>query len=101
LREVPTVALYKVAPAQEELARRVWLRAHPFVTLPNILLGREVVPECLQEFATPERLANALEAILTDARALIEGMREVRAALGNADALRRCAAFAVALASGA
>jgi lipid-A-disaccharide synthase len=101
LREVPTVALYKVAPAQEELARRVWLRAHPFITLPNILLDREVVPECLQEFATPERLASALEAILTDARSAIEGMREVRAALGNPDALRRCAAFAVALASGA
>ena len=101
LREVPTVALYIVARAQEELARRVWLRAHPFVTLPNILLGREIVPEYLQQLATPERLASALETLLTDARPQIEGMRAVRAALGDGDALRRCAAFAVALASGA
>jgi lipid-A-disaccharide synthase len=101
LREVPTVALYIVAKAQEELAQRVWLRKHPFVSLPNILLGREIVPECLQAEATPENLANSLERVLADPRAQAAAMREVRAALGKPDALRRCAAFAIALARSA
>lgn len=101
LREVPTVALYIVARAQAEMARRVWLRAHPYVTLPNILMQRECVPECLQEGATPERLARALETLLSNPAPQIAAMREVRATLGDAGALRRCAAFAVALASGA
>ena len=101
LREVPTVALYIVARAQEALARRVWLDRHPFVTLPNILLGRAVVPELLQDRATPDALADALDAVLHDPDAHLTAMRDVRAALGPPDALRRCAAFAVALASGA
>ncbi len=101
LREVPTVALYVVARAQVQLARRVWLRRHPFVTLPNILLGREVVPECLQERASPARLAQALDVLLEDPQPQLLAMREVRATLGAADALRRCAAFAVALARSA
>jgi len=96
LREVPAVALYIVAESQVAIARRVWQR--PYVTLPNILLGREVVPERLQTDATPERLAEALEALLTDPEPQREAMRAVRAALGPPDALERCAAFAVELA---
>ena len=101
LREVPTVALYIVSRAQEQLARRVWLNRHPFITLPNILLDRAVVPELHQDDVTPQHLADALEAQLADPAATLAGMREVRAALGATDALRRCAAFAVALARSA
>ena len=32
----------------------------PYVGLPNVLAGRFVVPEILQDEATPERLAEAL-----------------------------------------
>lgn len=97
LREVPTVALYIISRAQAKIARRVWLREHPYVTLPNILLGGVVVPEVLQDAATPERLADVLEALLVDPAPQLRAMRAVRAALGDPDALRRAAAFAVAL----
>ena len=97
LREVPTVALYVISRAQAKIARRVWLRDHPYVTLPNILLARAVVPELLQDDATPERLAAALEGLLAEPAPQLRAMREVRMALGDSDALRRCAAFAVAL----
>ena len=97
LREVPAVALYILSRAQAKIATRVWLRDHPYITLPNILLGREVVPEVLQAAATPERLAAALEAVLSDPAPQLRAMRDVRAALGEPQALRRCAAFAVAL----
>jgi lipid-A-disaccharide synthase len=98
LREVPAVALYVIEAAQVPVARRVW--PHPYITLPNILLGREVVPERLQDDATPERLADALEPLLADPEAQLAGLREVRATLGEPDALRHAAAFAVALARG-
>jgi lipid-A-disaccharide synthase len=98
LLEVPTVAFYVIEAAQVALARRVW--RHPYITLPNILLGREVVPERLQDDATPERLAQALETVLRDPAEQLAGMRAVRAALGESNALQRCAAFAVELGRG-
>ena len=97
LREVPAVALYILSPAQAKIATRVWLRQHPYITLPNILLGREAVPEVLQAAATPQRLADDLERLLMDPGPQLRAMREVRTSLGDPDALRRCAAFAVAL----
>ncbi|GAC1558463.1 MAG: lipid-A-disaccharide synthase [Vulcanimicrobiaceae bacterium] len=96
LREVPTVALYVVAPSQETIARRVWRR--PYVTLPNLLLGRPVVPELLQSAATPSALATALETLLADPAPHVGALREVRAKLGPADALEQCARFALELA---
>jgi lipid-A-disaccharide synthase len=98
LREVPAVALYVIAQAQVPIAKRVWGKR--FITLPNILLDRPVVPELVQDAATPEALAAALEALLAEPAAQLAGLRDVRAALGDAAALERCAAYAVALASG-
>jgi lipid-A-disaccharide synthase len=96
LREVPTVALYIVSAAQVRIARRIWKR--PYITLPNILLERFVVPELLQDDATPPRLAEAMEGLLADPGPQLAGMREVRATLGDANALERSAAFALELA---
>ena len=93
LREVPTVALYVVSEAQAKIARRIYSR--PFVTLPNILLDRALIPELLQDDATPENLAEAAQNLLCDAGEQRAGMREVRARLGPPDALARCARFAL------
>jgi lipid-A-disaccharide synthase len=38
----------------------------PWVGLPNILANRDVVPELVQENATPDKLADALLDLLTD-----------------------------------
>ena len=96
LREVPTVALYVVSAAQLPIARRIWKR--PFITLPNILLDREVVPERLQDDATPAGLADAIGALLDDPSRQLAAMRDVRAALGDDRALERSAAYALELA---
>jgi lipid-A-disaccharide synthase len=98
LREVPTVALYVVSEAQAKIARRIYKRR--FVTLPNLLLDRPLVPELLQEDATPQGLAQAAGDLLRDASAQLAGMREVRGKLGPADALKRCAVFALETAAG-
>ena len=54
----PMVVSYKLGPWSYQLARR--LIRTPFVALPNILAGRSLVPEFLQDDATPENLATAL-----------------------------------------
>jgi lipid-A-disaccharide synthase len=96
LREVPTVALYVVSDAQVAIARRIWKR--PYITLPNILLDRAFVPECLQDDATPERLADEMETLLADPTKQLADMRDVRETLGESNALERSAAFALGLA---
>ena len=58
----PMVASYRLGRAAYGLARRL-VRAK-FVALPNILAGRSLVPELLQEQATPAALAENLLAEL-------------------------------------
>jgi lipid-A-disaccharide synthase len=82
-RDVPCVAAYRVSWLTAWLARRMLRVRH--VTLPNILLGRGLVPECLQGDARPARLAAELEALLADParrEAQRAGFAEVRASLG-------------------
>jgi lipid-A-disaccharide synthase len=83
-RDVPCVAAYRVSRLTAWLARRL-LRV-PHVTLPNIVLGRALVPECLQDAASPARLAAELGALLDDPglrEAQRAGFEEVRTALGG------------------
>jgi lipid-A-disaccharide synthase len=98
LYEVPTVAFYVVSKAQAWIARRMY--SGRFITLPNILLDRPLIPELLQDDATPQRLAQACEEILRYPGAQLTGMRELRAGLGPPDALTRCADFALRFAVG-
>lgn len=54
----PMVVAYRMGALTAWLIRR--LKTSPYVALPNILTGRELVPELLQEQAQPERLTDAL-----------------------------------------
>ena len=54
----PMVISYRISSLTYALVKRKI--KIPYVGLPNILLGREVVPELLQKDATPEKLANAV-----------------------------------------
>ena len=93
---VPAVALYVITPLLVKHGRT--MIKHRFITLPNLVLEREVVPELLQEEATPERLADAMDAVLRDPARQYAQLDDLQRALGPADALERCARFAVALA---
>ena len=55
----PMVITYRIGKWQFKLMKR--LAYLPWVGLPNILAGETVVPEILQDEATPERLAESLE----------------------------------------
>ncbi len=60
----PMVVSYKVNKVTAFLLRR--MLKQPFISLPNLLAGRELVPEVLQEQATPMKLAHELITCLED-----------------------------------
>ena len=60
----PMVITYKIAKFSYWIMKRMAYQA--FVGLPNILAGRSVVPEILQNDATPENLAEALVKLYED-----------------------------------
>ena len=70
------VALYVLSDAQAKIARRVYKRR--YITLPNLVLDEPVVPELLQEAATPHALADALERALARAGAQLADFRRLR-----------------------
>jgi lipid-A-disaccharide synthase len=83
LAGLPAVVAYKVNPITAAIVRRL-IRV-PYVNLVNIMLGRMLVPELLQDDCTPERLEAAVGTLLSegDARqAQIAGVRDVAAWLG-------------------
>ncbi|MGC1381290.1 MAG: hypothetical protein WA814_09765, partial [Candidatus Baltobacteraceae bacterium] len=98
LSGVAAIAIYVIPPILIRYGLR--MIRHRFITLPNLVLGREVVPELLQEQATPERLAESADALMKDPSAQYAQFLELRRALGPPDALARCARFAVELARG-
>jgi len=65
LLKAPMAIAYRMSPWSWRLMKR--MRYQPWVGLPNILAGRFVVPEFLQEDATPENLAQALGNLVQDA----------------------------------
>lgn len=93
---VPAVALYVIAPVLVRHARRVY--SGKYITLPNLILERELVPELLQDAATPENLAAAMDRVLNDPSAQYDAFAEMRRRLGPPDALESCGKFCVALA---
>ncbi|MCA6062234.1 lipid-A-disaccharide synthase [Thalassolituus marinus] len=68
LLKKPMVVSYIVAPLTYKILKR--LVTQEFVSLPNLLAGRELVPEYLQHDATAENLAEALLVRLEDSDAM-------------------------------
>lgn len=93
LIQTPAAALYVLSEAQAKIARRVYKGT--YITLPNLVTNEPIVPELLQENATPDAIAAALSALLDEPDRQLAGYERVRAALGAPDALDRCAAFAL------
>src|SRR5690606_6975111 len=66
----PMVVTYRMAPLSWALVKR--LVKTPFAALPNILAGRALVPELIQDDATPEAMVAALEPLLAGQGAAVE-----------------------------
>lgn len=97
----PMVITYKVAPLSALVYRT---HVHlPYVGLPNVLAGEFVVPEFLQDEATPENLAQAVINLLFDPvmRERLEARFEKMAAELRRDASTKAAAAILPLLDGA
>lgn len=64
LLKKPLVVAYKLSALTAYIVRK--MLKQPFVSLPNLLAGRALIPELLQENATKEKLSQAVLVYLTD-----------------------------------
>lgn len=64
LLKKPMVITYRMTKLSWQLLKR--MRLQPYVGLPNILAGKFVVPELLQDDSTPEKLAQAALQLIGD-----------------------------------
>jgi lipid-A-disaccharide synthase len=89
---VPMVVVYRVAPFTAWVVRHL-ARTRLFAMV-NVLAGKEVVPELIQDSFTPERVVDETQRLLASAEARAAMCRElanVREKLGPPGAIDRAA----------
>jgi lipid-A-disaccharide synthase len=94
----PMVIAYRISPLTAAVGRRVIRVRH--IGLVNLIAGRTLAPELVQENATAQRLAAEVKALLTDRerRETIRGeLAAIRSKLGQPGAARRAAGIALEL----
>jgi len=95
----PLVVVYRVSKLME-LEFRIRRPKFDFISLPNILLGRAVVPELIQYDASPERIRKELVELLEDSpsrQAQFDGFAELGTQLGDSNCFEDTARLAVEL----
>lgn len=99
LAGVPQVVMYRSNGSKLAYNLMKRLLKVRFVSLPNLIAGREIIPEMLLHFCTPESVAKRLRQLTPDSSparaAQIEGYREMRAILGPAGASARAASLII------
>ena len=92
LRRTPMVVVYRIHPLTAWLGRRlVRLRD---IALVNLVAGRRIVPELVQELCTPERIEAQAARLLDDPAAaarMRDDLSAVRGRLGTPGAFERAA----------
>ncbi|HJQ52528.1 MAG TPA: lipid-A-disaccharide synthase [Gemmatimonadaceae bacterium] len=99
IADCPLIVAYRTGRISFALARRLVKVAN--IGLVNVVAGREVAREFIQDAIQPAAMADALAELLSDTperRAVLTGLAEVRAKLGTAGAADRVAEMASALA---
>lgn len=97
---MPTVIIYKVSPISYWLGRAMIRVEH--IGLANLIAGKKIVPELLQEKASPIKIADTVFELLSDASGLEEMRREllnVKDILGGPGASERVADIALGMLS--
>jgi lipid-A-disaccharide synthase len=92
LHNTPMVIVYRLSPMTYRIGRR--LVKVDAVGMVNLIAGRTIVPELIQEAFTPEAVAHEAVSMLTDparSAAIREGLADVRAKLAGTGASRRAA----------
>ncbi|MCA9498284.1 MAG: lipid-A-disaccharide synthase [Nitrospira sp.] len=93
----PMVVVYRTSPFTYQIAK--CLVKIPYISLVNILAGKEVVPELIQDRMTPDCIAHEALDILQNVRRqkdMAQAFQGIRTALGGAGASKRAAAYILA-----
>ena len=95
-----SVILYKTSPVSFAIAKHVV--DIPNIGLPNIVAGRQILPELLQDACTPEAVAQAAWDLLQPARfkKMQADLQEVKEKLGAPGAVKRVAELVLRVAAG-
>lgn len=99
IHECPMVIVYRLSPLTYRLGKR-FVKVDTYGMV-NLIAGRRVAPELIQDDFTPEAVAHEVTALLGDPRrhtAARLALREVRGKLGASGASRRAAAAVLAVA---
>jgi lipid-A-disaccharide synthase len=94
----PMVVVYRVNRVTAAIVRRM-IRT-PFIGMVNLIAGRRVVPELIQDAFTPEAVEAEVRKLLESESARAEakaGLAEVRAKLGPGGAIERAAGVFAAM----
>ncbi len=78
----PMVVIYKSSPVFYHLVGR-WLVSAPFFTLPNLIAGREIVPEFVPHFGDAEPIVQMASRLIED-ESLLERQRAELASVARA-----------------
>jgi lipid-A-disaccharide synthase len=100
LLETPMVVVYKVSTPSYAIGRRCIRVDH--ISLVNIIAGRTVVPELIQQEANPHRIATEVRELVVQrrkAREMKTALAAIREKLGSPGASRRTAEMACAMLS--
>ena len=92
LMDAPMIVIYRLAPATAAIAR--WLVRAPMFAMVNLIAGKRVVPELVQNDFTPARVASEVIRLLDSPEARSEMRRNlanVREKLGPPGAIERAA----------
>ena len=77
---VPMVVVYKLSGVSYQIVKRL-LKTN-FISLPNVILGKEIVPELIQEKANGKNIANvAMQIIVSDNSKFVSELRKVHTKL--------------------
>lgn len=101
LTSTPQVVCYRANGVKLSYKIMEKLLKIPYVSLPNLIAGKRIVPEMLVHMCTPDLVARELGDILPGRPGhdnQLEGYREMRAALGNNDAPATAAEIIASLA---
>jgi lipid-A-disaccharide synthase len=94
LLNVPQVVIYRVSPITAWIVRTFLKFSIPYMSPPNLVEMKQIVPELLQEQATPENIVQAaLELLLNPSRRqqTLADYQEMRRSLGEVGVCDRAA----------
>ncbi|MGV0025652.1 lipid-A-disaccharide synthase [Phormidesmis priestleyi] len=93
LLNVPQVVIYRVNPITAWIAQHILKFSIPFVSPPNLVEMKAVVPEFLQDQATPENIVQASIDLLKpeNRQKMLTAYQEMQTAIGQAGVCDRAA----------